>query len=99
MEFQPTKAGANASKPWGDDVPLVEADVIDETDENTTARHDPVKLSNAIAEAYRKYRGNRRRLPRVRINVDLSRRGKQGQDLHCEREAKPVSAGQSEGHH
>jgi uncharacterized cofD-like protein len=72
----PTPAGLGfirANKPWSDDVLLVEADVIDETDETSTARHDSVKLSNAIAEAYRKYRGRRRRLPRVRLNLDLRR--------------------------
>ena len=70
---RPTPAGLGfirANKPWSDDVLLVEADVIDETDDNSTARHDSVKLSNAIAEAYRKYRGRRRRLPRVRLNLD-----------------------------
>lgn len=60
-------------KPWKDDVLLVEADLIDETDHNSTARHDSVKLSNAIVEAYRKYRGHRRRFPRVRLNLDLNR--------------------------
>jgi uncharacterized cofD-like protein len=72
----PTPAGLNfirANNPWEDDVLLVEADVIDDTDDTSTARHDPVKLSNAIAEAYRKYRGRRRRLPRVRLNLDQSR--------------------------
>jgi len=59
-----------ADDSWDDHVHLVEADVIDETDSTSTARHDPVKLSNAIAEAYRKYRGGRRRLPRVRLNLD-----------------------------
>jgi len=64
-----------AIKPWDDDVLLVEADVIDETDNTTTARHNSVKLSNAIAEAYRKFRGRRRRLPRVRLNLELTRTG------------------------
>ena len=40
-----------ANVPWDDDVHLVEADVIDETDETSTTRHDPVKLSIAIVEA------------------------------------------------
>ena len=62
-----------ANNPWEDDVILVEADVIDETDTSTAARHDPMKLSNAIAEAYGKYRGRRRRLPRIRINLNLNR--------------------------
>ena len=48
--------------------PVDEWRIIDETDETSTARHDPIKLSSAIAEAYRKYRGRRRRLPRVRID-------------------------------
>ena len=64
-----------ANDPWDDHVHLVEGDVIDETDSNSTARHDPVKLSNAIAETYRKYRGRRRRLPRVRLNLDSKRPG------------------------
>ena len=71
----PTPAGLDfirADEPWDDDLLLVEADVIDETDDTSTARHDPIKLSNAIAEAYRKYRGRRRRLPRVRLNLDLN---------------------------
>ena len=63
-----------ASKPWSDDVLLVEADVVDDVH---AARHDPTKLSSAIAEAYRKYRGTRRRLPRIRLDVrpDKSARG------------------------
>jgi uncharacterized cofD-like protein len=72
----PTPAGLDfiqIDKPWTSDVILVAADVIDETDLSRSARHDPVKLSNTIAEAYRKYRGRRRRLPRVRLNLDLGR--------------------------
>ena len=72
----PTPAGLGfigASKPCSDDALLVETDVIDETDDNSTARHDSVKLSNAIAEAYRKYRSRRRLLPRVRLILDLRR--------------------------
>ena len=42
------------------------ADVIDE---NNPTRHDPVKLALAITEAYKKYRGKRRRLPRLRRNL------------------------------
>jgi uncharacterized cofD-like protein len=79
----PTPAGLDfirATQPWDDDVLLVEADVIDETDKSSSARHDPIKLSNTIAEAYRKYRGRRRRLPRVRLNLDL-RRPKTGANL------------------
>jgi uncharacterized cofD-like protein len=63
-----------ANLSWEDDVLLVEADVVDETDASSTTRHDPIKLSNAIAEAYRRFRGRRRRLPRVRIPLDLNRR-------------------------
>ena len=72
----PTPAGLGfiqSNKPWDNGVLLIEADVIDETDPTSTARHDATKLSNAIAEAYRKYRGRRRRLPRVRLNLDLHR--------------------------
>ena len=74
---RPTPAGLDfirPNNPWVDDALLVEADVIDDTNDTSTARHDPVKLSNAITEAYRKYRGRRRRLPRVRLNVDQKRR-------------------------
>jgi len=68
----PTPAGLDfiqIDKPWTSDVILVAADVIDESDASRSARHDPVKLSNAIAEAYRQYRGTRRRLPRVRLDL------------------------------
>jgi uncharacterized cofD-like protein len=74
----PTPAGLEfirVSTPWNDDSLNIEADVIDETDASRTARHDPVKLSNAIAEAYRKYRGRRRRLPRIRLNLESGRPG------------------------
>ena len=57
-------------RPWDHETLLVEADIIDETDEASSARHDPIKLSNAIADSYRKYRGRRRRLPRVRIDLN-----------------------------
>ena len=80
----PTPAGLDfipIDKPWDDNVLLVDVDVIDETDKSSTARHDPVKLANAIAAAYRKYRGQRRRLPRVRLNLDLSRPGKRQSNL------------------
>jgi hypothetical protein len=72
----PTPAGLDfirVNRPWPDDIVLVEADVIDENYETTTARHDPDKLANAIAEAYRKYRDGRRRLPRVRLNIGMNR--------------------------
>ena len=69
----PTPAGLvfiQAKNPQDSQVLLVVADVIDETDPSRTARHDPVKLSHAIAEAYRKYRGRRRRLPRIRLDLE-----------------------------
>lgn len=72
----PTPAGLDfirANEPWDIDVLLFEADVIDNSSADRTARHDPVKLANAIAEAYRKYRGNRRRLPRVRLEMAFHR--------------------------
>jgi uncharacterized cofD-like protein len=81
-----------ANTPWEDDVILVEADVIDETDDTSTARHDPVKLSNAIAEAYRTYRGRRRRLPRVLLNLDLDQPSKGSPVLNGNGESKPLSA-------
>ena len=72
----PTPAGLKfirVNKPWDDNVLLVEADVIDETDDTSTARHDPTKISNAVAEAYRKYRGRRRRLPRIRLDPESNK--------------------------
>jgi uncharacterized cofD-like protein len=89
----PTPAGLNfirANNPWEDDVLLVEADVIDDTDDTSTARHDPVKLSNAIAEAYRKDRGRRRRLPRVRLNVVRRRPDSDLGDSNGKWKAQPV---------
>jgi uncharacterized cofD-like protein len=74
----PTPAGLDfirTGHPWYDNALLIEADVIDDTAAPRAARHDPTKLSNAIAEAYRKYRGRRRRLPRVRLSFDSSRPG------------------------
>ena len=68
----PTPAGLgfiNIDHPWNDNVLLVSADVIDKTDKNKSARHDPLKLSNTITDAYRRYRGSRRRLPRVRLDL------------------------------
>ena len=62
LELIPPKAG------WEDRATYVSADVIDE---NNPSRHDPVKLALAISEAYRKHRGKRRRLPRLRRNLDL----------------------------
>ena len=54
-----------ASKPWSDSTLIVEADVIGETDGNSTSKHNSVKLSNSIVVAYRKCRILRRRLRRV----------------------------------
>lgn len=50
-----------------DDVVFVRADVIEEA---RPARHDPAKLASAIASTYQRHRGRRRRLPRVRRNLD-----------------------------
>ena len=83
--------------PWTDDVILVEADIIDETDETSSARHDPIKLSNTIAEAYRKYRGRRRRLPRVRLDLDLDRPDKKRMVLNGDRKSTPLPSGQKKG--
>ena len=63
LELIPPKAG------WEDRATYVPADVIDE---NNPSRHDPVKLALAISETYRKHRGKRRRLPRLRRNLDLT---------------------------
>jgi hypothetical protein len=79
------------NKPWDDDALLVEANVIDDTNDTSTARHDSVKLSNAIAEAYRKYRGRRRRLPRVRLNVTRRRPDSDLGNSNGNGEAQPVS--------
>jgi hypothetical protein len=90
-----TPAGLDFIKtktPWADDVLLVEADIIDETDETSSARHDPIKLSNAIAEAYRKYRGRRRRLPWVRLNLDLDRPDKDRMVLNGNGNSSPIPA-------
>ena len=73
---RPTPAGLGfikSDRPWSGDVLLIEADVIDETNASSAARHDPFKLSNALTEGYRKYRGHRRRLPRIRLNIDPGR--------------------------
>ena len=91
LEFIRTK------NPWEDNVLLIEADLIDETDRNSTARHDSVKLSNTIAEAYRKHRGHRRRLPRVRLNLDLNGPAEERPVLNRNRESKPPYVGQKEG--
>ena len=46
---------------------LVAADVIQES---APARHDPVKLAATVADAYQRHRGKRRRLPRLRRNLE-----------------------------
>ena len=51
---------------WDDGTIYVSADVIDE---DRPTRHDATKLASAISEAYQKYRGKRRRLPRLRRSV------------------------------
>ena len=45
----------------------VAADVIEKA---APARHDPVKLAATIADAYQRHRGKRRRLPRLRRNLE-----------------------------
>jgi uncharacterized cofD-like protein len=95
----PTPAGLNlirAIKPWDEDVLMVEADVIDETDETSTARHDPDKLSNALAEAYGKLRRGRRRLPRIRLNMELNRPNKGRLVLDSNGYPKPLPVGRKE---
>ena len=90
----PTPAGLDfirIDKPWNGEVLLVDADVIDETDESRTARHDPIKLSNAIAEAYRKHRGTRRRLPRVRLDLNLSRAANGRSNLNVSSKTEDLS--------
>lgn len=72
----PTPAGLDfirINKTWTEDVILIKANVIDDSDRSSAARHDSNKLANVIAEAYRKYRGPRRRLPRVRLYVNRMR--------------------------
>ena len=59
----PTPAGLKFityRRPVDGEALLMETDVIDQT---ATARHDPAKLSQAVADAYRRHRGPRRRLP------------------------------------
>ena len=57
---------------WEDKAAYVPADVIDE---NSPSRHDSAKLALAISDAYRNNRGKRRRLPRLRRDLDLTRPG------------------------
>ena len=69
----PTPAGLDfirPDSPWEEDAVLVQADVIDTV---MSARHDPEKLADAIARAYGRYRGRRRRLPRIRLDLDARR--------------------------
>ena len=80
-----------ANQPWNEDVLLVEADSIDN---DHTGRHDSIKLSNTIAEAYREYRGRRRRLPRVRLNLEIKRPGKGRPILNGSGDADPQPVGQ-----
>jgi len=86
-----------ANNPWQDDLILIEADVIDETDATSTARHDPIKLSSAIAEAYGKYRGRRRRLPRFRLNNDLNQPANGRPVLGGNQDVEPILVGQNDG--
>ncbi len=75
----PTPAGLNfisPRHPWGDEALLIEADVIDET---ATARHDPEKLARAVTAAYRRHRGNRRRLPKPKPASAARRNGREHQ--------------------
>ena len=68
-----TPAGLNfieEAKNWDEDVWLVETDLIDDV---MTARHDSGKISWSIVQAYNKYRGHRRRFPRVHFNISLNR--------------------------
>lgn len=69
----PTPAGLDfidTRGDWNDRALLLEADVLDEIH---TARHDSVKLAHALTEAYRKHRGSRRRLPRIRLDFRFER--------------------------
>ncbi|MDA1128520.1 MAG: YvcK family protein [Chloroflexi bacterium] len=88
-----TPAGLNfirTTKPWNDNVLLVEADVLDDVQ---TARHDATKVSNAVAEAYRQSRGRRRRMPRVRLNMDFNRRGNDRTIIHSHEDVDAHLAG------
>mgnify|MGYP001273303835 CR=1 FL=1 len=69
----PTPAGLDfiaTGGDWNDASLLLESDVLDEV---STARHDSAKLAHSLAEAYRKHRGTRRRLPRIRLDFRFNR--------------------------
>jgi uncharacterized cofD-like protein len=90
----PTPAGLNfisPNKEWDDEAVLVETDVIDEV---MTARHDAEKLSGAVADAYSRYRGQRRRLPLLRLNFDARLRKGVGADAN--RQADDVAESERE---
>ncbi len=75
----PTPAGLAFIKPdstWDDEALLAEADVIDDV---STARHDSEKLIAVIAETYRRYRGRRKKMPRMRLDI-APRRNSMGAD-------------------
>ena len=52
---------------WDDPTAYVASDVIDES---SPSRHDSAKLAQAIGEAYQRHRGKRRRMPRLRRNLN-----------------------------
>ena len=52
---------------WDDRTIYISADVIDET---KPSRHDSSKLASTISDAYQRHRGKRRRLPRLRRNME-----------------------------
>ena len=69
----PSPAGLSYISPQVPENPgffYVAADIIDE---DSPARHNPVKLAATIADAYQRHRGKRRRLPRLRRNLEQSR--------------------------
>ena len=77
------------------EVLLVEADVIDHTDDTSTDRHDPIKLP-MTSPRHTKYWG-RRRLLRARPNLNLNRRGKGRVDLNRNGDIEPLPVGQKAG--
>ena len=52
---------------WNDAAVYVSADLIDE---NISWRHDPAKLARTVCETYRKHRGKRRRMPRIKRDLE-----------------------------
>ena len=52
---------------WDDTTIYISADVIDEI---KPSRHDSTKLASTISDAYQRHRGKRRRLPRLRRNME-----------------------------